>query len=72
MEPEDVFLQRIDALDRSLTQIKDRPVAIVGHSNVFLALTGRLLENCELHLYQPSESPLRTVANWRHLLKKTA
>ena len=58
VEPEDVFLQRIDALHRSLAQIKDRPVAIVGHGNVFRALTGRMLENCEIHLYQPGESPL--------------
>ena len=72
VEPEDVFLQRIDAFDRSLTQIKDRPVAIVGHGGAFLALTGRLMENCEIHLYQSSESPPRTVADWRHLLKKTA
>ncbi len=72
VEPEDVFLQRIDALDRSLTQIKDRPVAIVGHSNVFRALTGRLMANCEIHRYQPGESPQRTVAVFRSHLKKTA
>ncbi len=68
VEPEDVFLQRIDALDRSMTQIKDRPVAIVGHSNVFRALTGRTLANCEIHLYRPSESPLRTAADFRNPL----
>ena len=55
-EPEDVFLQRIDAFDRSLTQIKDRPVAIVGHAAMFRALTGRVMENCNIHRYQPDES----------------
>ena len=53
VEPENVFLKRIDAFDRSLTKIKDRPLAIVGHSNVFRALTGRMMENCEIHLYRP-------------------
>ena len=51
VEPEDVFARRIDEFDRSLARIKDRPVAIVGHGNVFRALTGRMLENCEIHLY---------------------
>jgi broad specificity phosphatase PhoE len=53
VEPEDVFRQRIDALDRDLNQITDRPVAIVGHGNVFRALIGRAMENCEIHLYRP-------------------
>jgi broad specificity phosphatase PhoE len=51
VEPEDVFLKRIHEFDRSLTQIRDRPVAIVGHGDVFRALTGRMMENCEIHLY---------------------
>ena len=57
-EPEDVFLQRIDAFDRSLTQIKDKPVAIVVHDNVFRTLTGRMMENCEIHRYQQPGVPL--------------
>lgn len=52
-EPEDVFRRRIDAFDRDLAQMNDRPVAIVGHGNVFQALIGRMMENCEIHLYQP-------------------
>ena len=54
MEPEDVFRQRIDAFDRGLTRITDRPVAIIGHGNVFRALIGRMMENCEIHQYQPN------------------
>lgn len=53
-EPKDVFRRRIDAFDRSLTRIEGRPVAIVGHGNVFRALIGRMMENCEIHLYQPN------------------
>ncbi|MCH8177699.1 MAG: hypothetical protein IIC09_05800 [Proteobacteria bacterium] len=56
MEPEDVFLQRIDAFERSLDQIKDRPLAIVGHGNAFKALIGRMMENCEVHQYQPGKA----------------
>jgi len=56
-EPENVFRRRMDAFDLSLTRIKDKPVAIVGHGNVFRALTGRMLENCEIHQYRPGRSP---------------
>jgi broad specificity phosphatase PhoE len=56
VEPEDVFLQRIAAFERSLAQIKDRPLAIVGHGNAFKALIGRTMENCEIHLYQPGKA----------------
>jgi len=51
VEPEDVFLERIGAFDRGLTRITERPVAIVGHGNVFRALIGRMMENCEIHRY---------------------
>ena len=57
-EPDDVFRRRIDAFARSLDRITDRPVAIVGHNNVFRAMIGRAMENCEIHLYQPGESPI--------------
>jgi broad specificity phosphatase PhoE len=55
VEPEDVFLQRIAEFERSLVQIENRPLAIVGHGNAFKAMTGRMLENCEIHLYQPGK-----------------
>jgi len=56
VEPEDVFLQRMAEFERSLAQIKDRPLAVVGHGNAFKALIGRALENCEIHLYQPGKT----------------
>jgi len=55
VEPEDVFLQRIAAFERSLAQIEERPLAIVGHGNVFKAIIGRTMQNCEIHLYQPDK-----------------
>ncbi len=54
VEPEDVFLLRMAAFERSLAQIKERPLAIVGHGNAFNALIGRTLDNCEIHRYQPA------------------
>lgn len=56
-EPEDVFRRRADDFGHSLTGITDRPVAIVGHGNMFRALIGRMMENCEIHLYQPGKPP---------------
>jgi len=53
VEPEDVFLQRMAAFERSLAQIRDRPLAVIGHGNAFNALIGRTLDNCEIHRYQP-------------------
>lgn len=56
VEPENIFLQRIAAFERSLIQIKDRPLAVVGHGNAFHALIGRMLDNCEIHLYRPDKA----------------
>lgn len=56
-EPDDVFLQRIKDFDHSLTKFTDRPVAIVGHGNVFRAMTGRMMENCEIHRYRSENFP---------------
>ncbi len=54
VEPEDIFLLRMAAFERSLVQIKERPLAIVGHGNAFNAIIGRILDNCEIHRYQPA------------------
>ena len=56
VEPEHVFRQRLVDFEQDLTQIEDRPLAIVGHGNVFMALMGRMMENCEIHLYQPNSA----------------
>ena len=53
VEPEEVFLRRIAEFERSLDGIEQRPLAIVGHGNVFKAIIGRTMHNCEVHLYQP-------------------
>jgi broad specificity phosphatase PhoE len=53
VEPEDVFLQRMAKFAQDLAQVRERPLAIVGHGNAFNALIGRTLDNCEIHHYQP-------------------
>ena len=56
VEPEEVFQRRIAEFERSLRQIEERPLAIVGHGNVFKAIIGRTMRNCEIHLYQPDKN----------------
>ena len=55
VEPHDVFLQRIAEFELDLTRIEERPLAIVGHGNAFYAMIGRMLDNCEIHRYQPGK-----------------
>ncbi|MCP3687744.1 MAG: histidine phosphatase family protein [Gammaproteobacteria bacterium] len=56
VEPENVFRQRISEFETGLTEIEQRPLAIVGHGNAFQAMIGRMLDNCEIHLHQKDES----------------
>jgi broad specificity phosphatase PhoE len=56
VEPEAVFLRRIAEFERDLEQIRNRPLAIVGHGNAFNAMIGRMMDNCEVHLYQPDNN----------------
>jgi len=54
VEPEDIFLQRMAKFAQDLAQIKERPLAVIGHGNAFNALIGRTLDNCEIHRYLPA------------------
>ena len=56
VEPKDIFLQRVAAFERDLAQIEDRPLAVFGHVILFMALMGRMMDNCEIHLYQPGNT----------------
>jgi broad specificity phosphatase PhoE len=49
IEPEDVLEARIRAFAAGLDQFSDRPLAIVGHATAFFALSGRKMQNCEVH-----------------------
>jgi len=56
VEPEPVFHQRVRQFTGVLADHNTRPVAVVGHGNFFQEMIGRLLVNCEVHRYQPSET----------------
>lgn len=56
VEPEALFHQRIAEFEVSLSQVEERPLAIVGHGNAFNAMIGRMLDNCEIHLHRPGDN----------------
>lgn len=56
VEPEEIFRQRIAEFEIGLSQIEERPLAIVGHGNAFHAMIGRMLENCEIHLHEQDKT----------------
>ena len=56
VEPHEVFLQRIAEFEVDLARIEERPLAIVGHGNAFNAMIGRMLDNCEIHRFQPDKT----------------
>ena len=51
VEPEAVFSERLEAFARLLEHITPRPLAIVGHGEMFRALSGVSFENCQIHRY---------------------
>ncbi len=51
VEPEDVFLERVEKFKSMLQLNNDRPLAIVGHGNFFQEMIGRMLNNCEIESY---------------------
>ncbi len=52
VEPVEVFQQRISEFVVSLEQMTTRPLAIVGHGNTFLEMSGYEMENCEIHQFR--------------------
>ncbi len=53
VEPADVFQKRIAEFVSSLARVTFRPLAIVGHGNTFLEMSGYEMENCEIHQFTP-------------------
>ena len=52
VEPVDVFQKRINGLAELIATMTYRPVAIIGHGNVFKALAGFEMENCEVKRFE--------------------
>jgi broad specificity phosphatase PhoE len=51
-EPLDVFVQRVTEFRDWLLTQPAQTFAVVGHGNLFKALTGRMLDNCEIHTFE--------------------
>jgi broad specificity phosphatase PhoE len=51
VEPAGVFRQRVAAFAQELRLIPQRPVAVVGHADMFRELAGFTMENCEIRRY---------------------
>ncbi len=52
VEPDEVFQKRIAGFVSLLDQFATRPLAIVGHGNTFLEMSGHEMENCEIHQFK--------------------
>jgi len=50
-EPVPVFEARVAEFRNWLVAQPDRNMALIGHGNLFKALTGQKLANCEIHLF---------------------
>jgi len=51
VEPHNVFLKRVTEFADNLKLIKDKPVAIIGHRDMFHKLSGYQMANCEIYQY---------------------
>jgi broad specificity phosphatase PhoE len=52
VEPDDVFRKRIDFFKKDLRLISERPVAVVGHGDLFRELAGFEMANCEIRRFR--------------------
>jgi len=50
-EPVPVFEDRVAEFRNWLIEQPDRNIALIGHGDLFKALTGQKLANCEVHLF---------------------
>jgi len=53
VEPEDIFIGRVRAFERRMDAIAGESVAVIGHGSFFETIVGRMLGNCEIHIYRP-------------------
>ncbi|NQV47823.1 MAG: histidine phosphatase family protein [Rhodospirillaceae bacterium] len=53
IEPEAVYQGRITRFREDMDTAKDQHLAVIGHGAFFEELIGRMLDNCEIHQYQP-------------------
>jgi glucosyl-3-phosphoglycerate phosphatase len=51
-EPMRIFYQRVSEFRDWLVAQSSQTIAVVGHGNLFKAMIGRTLENCEIHTFE--------------------
>ncbi len=54
VEPEPVFVARVETFRRWVRSLPLRRVAIVGHGTFLHQLTGKHFANCEIHKWEPT------------------
>jgi len=52
LEPMDVFARRVSEFRDWLLEQSSQTIAVVGHGNLFKAMIGRTLGNCEIHPFE--------------------
>lgn len=57
-EPIDVFTQRVEEFRAWLRAQSAQTIAIVGHGNLFRAMIGRTMQNCEIHAYADTDQAI--------------
>lgn len=60
-EPPDVFVQRVSAFRDWLLTQQGQNLAIVGHGNLFKAMIGRMLDNCEIHSFEADRREIHPI-----------
>ena len=60
-EPLDVFEQRAGEFRDWLHAQPDQSLAVVGHGNLFKALIGRMLNNCEVHAFASDKQEIFSI-----------
>jgi glucosyl-3-phosphoglycerate phosphatase len=54
VEPEEVFLARVESFRSWVRSLPQRRVAIVGHGTFLHAVTGKRFNNCEIYEWEPT------------------
>lgn len=60
-EPADVFVQRVSAFRDWLLTQQEQSLAVVGHGNLFKAMIGRMLDNCEVHSFEADRREIHPI-----------
>lgn len=60
-EPADVFARRVAEFRDWLVSQPTQVIAVVGHGNLFKALSGHMLDNCEIHQFDQAGGQIYSI-----------